>query len=142
MILSAGSIGTPQIMLLSGIGNAKELKKLGINALVDSPEVGMNLQDHALLPNQFSVNGTQTWEAARDKSVAQAQMTEYTTNGTGPLVDSMTNHIAWLQVPKSSPIWANATDVISGPTSSHYELVIAVRFTTIIITISISFVKF
>lgn len=45
IILSAGSINTPQILLLSGIGPQNELAKLGINSLVNLP-VGHNLQDH------------------------------------------------------------------------------------------------
>ncbi len=46
VIVSAGSLQTPQILQLSGIGPAGLLKSLGIPVLVDSPEVGQNLQDH------------------------------------------------------------------------------------------------
>lgn len=46
IILCAGAFGSPQILMRSGIGHAKELNDLGIEALVDSPEVGKNLQDH------------------------------------------------------------------------------------------------
>ena len=49
VILCAGAIGTPYLLLLSGIGAAGELEALGIAPLVDSPEVGRNLQDHILL---------------------------------------------------------------------------------------------
>lgn len=48
IILSAGGFSTPQILMLSGIGDADELKTVGITALVNSPEVGKNVQDHIL----------------------------------------------------------------------------------------------
>ena len=46
VLLSAGSIGSPQIMMLSGIGPADLLGSTGIEVLHDLPEVGANLQDH------------------------------------------------------------------------------------------------
>ncbi|THU93690.1 alcohol oxidase [Dendrothele bispora CBS 962.96] len=46
VILAAGSLQTPQILELSGIGNAQILSKHGIKTLVDLPGVGENLQDH------------------------------------------------------------------------------------------------
>ncbi|XP_043799761.1 glucose dehydrogenase [FAD, quinone]-like [Apis laboriosa] len=47
VILSAGSIASPQILMLSGIGPKEHLKKMGISTLADLP-VGRNLQDHAI----------------------------------------------------------------------------------------------
>jgi choline dehydrogenase len=46
VILSAGTIQSPQILQLSGIGPAELLRKHGINVVVDAPEVGENLKDH------------------------------------------------------------------------------------------------
>ncbi len=46
VILSAGAIQSPQVLQLSGIGPAHLLKRYGIDVVVDSPEVGENLQDH------------------------------------------------------------------------------------------------
>ncbi len=46
VILSAGSYGSPHILLLSGIGPAAHLRDFGIAAAVDAPEVGANLTDH------------------------------------------------------------------------------------------------
>lgn len=46
VILSAGSINSPQLLQLSGIGPAEVLKPLGIEVLHESPAVGRNLQDH------------------------------------------------------------------------------------------------
>ena len=46
VILSAGSIGSPQILMLSGIGDASEIRDTGVKPLHDLPGVGKNLQDH------------------------------------------------------------------------------------------------
>lgn len=46
VILSAGSINTPQILMLSGIGPGHDLHRLGLPVHLDQPEIGANLQDH------------------------------------------------------------------------------------------------
>ena len=48
LILSGGAIGSPQLLLLSGIGPADELDALGIDVIHDAPEVGRNLRDHPM----------------------------------------------------------------------------------------------
>ena len=46
VILSAGSVQSPQLLELSGIGNPEILKAAGIEVKVENPNVGENLQDH------------------------------------------------------------------------------------------------
>ncbi|WP_084397322.1 choline dehydrogenase [Henriciella aquimarina] len=46
VILCAGAVQSPQILMLSGIGPAEELRKHGISPIADRPEIGRNLQDH------------------------------------------------------------------------------------------------
>ena len=46
IVLSAGAIDTPKLLMLSGIGPADHLREFGIDVRVDSPGVGSNLQDH------------------------------------------------------------------------------------------------
>ena len=53
VILSAGSVGSPQILQLSGIGPADVLKKAGVDVVHDLPGVGGNLQDHLEVYFQF-----------------------------------------------------------------------------------------
>lgn len=50
VILSAGAIASPQLLMLSGIGDANELERLDIQPILHAPYVGKNLQDHPLLP--------------------------------------------------------------------------------------------
>lgn len=54
VILCAGALGSPEILLRSGIGPRAELQELGITVQVDSPKVGKNLQDHFLSPVIYS----------------------------------------------------------------------------------------
>ncbi|MEZ0165466.1 GMC family oxidoreductase [Kineococcus sp. LSe6-4] len=55
VVLSAGSIDTPKLLMLSGIGPAEHLREFGIDVVVDAPGVGENLDDH--------VEGLVFWEA-------------------------------------------------------------------------------
>ncbi|MDA1127988.1 MAG: mycofactocin system GMC family oxidoreductase MftG [Chloroflexi bacterium] len=50
IVLSAGAIASPQILMLSGVGPAKHLEDKGITVVKDVPGVGKNLRDHPLVP--------------------------------------------------------------------------------------------
>jgi choline dehydrogenase len=50
VIVCAGTLESPKLLLLSGIGPGGELRRLGIDVLVDLPGVGENLHDHGLVP--------------------------------------------------------------------------------------------
>ncbi|HEY9833446.1 MAG TPA: GMC family oxidoreductase N-terminal domain-containing protein [Stenomitos sp.] len=49
VIVSAGAFDSPKLLMLSGIGDAKQLQAMGIPVVVDLPGVGQNLQDHILV---------------------------------------------------------------------------------------------
>ena len=55
IILSAGSVGSPHILMLSGIGPASHLAELGIPVVVNSPGVGQNMRDHPNVTVKFTV---------------------------------------------------------------------------------------
>ena len=63
VILSGGAFNSPQLLLLSGIGPADELKPLGIQPLHDLPGVGKNLQDHASIGMVFKARGKIAFDA-------------------------------------------------------------------------------
>ncbi|MGP9489042.1 GMC family oxidoreductase [Glutamicibacter sp. 287] len=50
VVLSAGALGSPQILLRSGIGPGEELEQVGVKPVLESPQVGKNLHDHLLAP--------------------------------------------------------------------------------------------
>ena len=60
IIMAAGSLGSPQIMMLSGIGPAADLAKLGIDVALDKPGMGANLHDHLQLRMIYKVSGITT----------------------------------------------------------------------------------
>lgn len=60
VILSAGVVGSPTILLRSGIGPAADLASHGITAIADLPGVGGNLQDHVQAPLMFACNAPLT----------------------------------------------------------------------------------
>lgn len=57
VILSAGAVGSPQVLMLSGIGPREHLESLGITCQVDAPEVGQHLKDHLQLGLMFPAPG-------------------------------------------------------------------------------------
>ncbi|THU79468.1 aryl-alcohol oxidase [Dendrothele bispora CBS 962.96] len=133
VILSAGSIGTVQVLMLSGIGDSESLASWGINTVLDNPSVGQNLTDHPIIGQSWFVNNTETWEkAARNATLAAEQLEEWQTTRTGPLrltylfyLDALGNHQGWLRLPDNSSIFEQIADPASGPNSAHYELIFA-----------------
>ena len=56
VVLCAGAIGTPQLLMLSGLGPAAELEAAGVAVVQDLPRVGQGLQDHLAVASVFSAN--------------------------------------------------------------------------------------
>ena len=57
VVLSAGSVGSPHLLLLSGVGPAEELSRHGVPVVRDLPSVGRDLTDHLLVPLAFEALG-------------------------------------------------------------------------------------
>ena len=86
VILSAGAIGTPQILQLSGIGPARKLRSLGIEVVHNLPGIGANLQDHLQIRAVFKIQGAKTLNTMANSLIGKAKMgLEYLLRRTGPM---------------------------------------------------------
>ncbi len=86
VILSAGAIGSPQIMMLSGIGSGADLAALGIPVVHDRSGVGANLHDHLQLRLIYKVAGIRTLNEMYGSRLAQMKMgLDYALFRKGPL---------------------------------------------------------
>jgi choline dehydrogenase len=86
VILAAGSIGSPQILQLSGIGPGAHLSEHGIKTRIDAPGVGENLQDHLQIRTAFRVSNTKTLNEMQASLWGKAKIAaEYALRRTGPM---------------------------------------------------------
>ncbi len=86
VVLSAGSIGSPQLLQLSGIGPGQLLHHLGIPVLHDAPGVGANLQDHLQIRAVFKVQGVKTLNVQASSLWGKAMIgLEYALRRSGPM---------------------------------------------------------
>ncbi|KAF9561257.1 alcohol oxidase [Agrocybe pediades] len=125
VILSAGSIGTPHILLHSGIGDENELAKVGIHPVLHLPGVGKNLTDHPLFVVGSVLNITDDadfWGDLSTNATLEAEALQlWNKNKTGPLaVFRRFDQIVWARVAQF--ILPKGVDLSSGPNSAHYEL--------------------
>ncbi|KAK7052423.1 pyranose dehydrogenase 1, partial [Favolaschia claudopus] len=127
IIISGGSIGTPHILLNSGIGNKTALASHGIKAVVDLPDVGQNFVDQPLVPNSWYVNTTETFESYTENSTKlEEYVREWNETRQGPLVSTVVGgHVAWLRLDANSSIFSKHSDPAAGADTPHIELQIA-----------------
>jgi choline dehydrogenase len=86
VLLAAGSIGSPQILQLSGIGAAAHLQSLGLEVKLDLPGVGANLQDHLQIRAVFKVQGAKTLNTLANSWWGKAMIgLEYALRRSGPM---------------------------------------------------------
>ncbi|MDM0117404.1 GMC family oxidoreductase N-terminal domain-containing protein [Variovorax sp. J22R133] len=86
VVLSAGSIGSPQILQLSGIGPAELLRQHGIDVVADLPGVGGNLQDHLQIRAVYKIDGAPTLNVLASSLFGKAKIgLEYAFKRTGPM---------------------------------------------------------
>ncbi len=86
VILSAGAIGSVQILERSGVGSAAHLNSLGIPVITDLPGVGENLQDHLQLRMVYQVSGIQTLNTKASSLLGKLMIAlEYLFKRSGPM---------------------------------------------------------
>ncbi|KAI0033001.1 alcohol oxidase [Vararia minispora EC-137] len=130
IILSAGAVGSPTILLHSGIGPASELKALGIKPIVNNAQVGKNAQDHSLITNSYYVNeSAYTLDVIGfNASYNSEVLAEWQENKTGPLTLNACNQLGWFRNPEQYTTVDDIPDPSAGPTSGHYELIFTDAF--------------
>ncbi|WP_336325709.1 GMC family oxidoreductase [Halovenus sp. HT40] len=95
VIVSAGAINSPQLLMLSGIGPAEHLEEMGIDVVADLPGVGKNLQDHLYVPVVYDSAEPITL----DNAETIANFGKYKAFGDGPLTSNVGEGGAFLQTP-------------------------------------------
>ena len=99
VLLAAGAIGSPQLLMLSGIGPAEHLRELGLEPRHDLPGVGENLQDHPFLTVLWEVRDTRTLYGA-DKP---KPMAEWLLRRSGPLTSTAAEAVAFVRTRPGLP---------------------------------------
>ncbi|KAG6855735.1 hypothetical protein H0H87_011405 [Tephrocybe sp. NHM501043] len=120
IILAAGSVGTPHILLNSGIGSSSALTAAGVTPIVDLPDVGNNLSDHPVIGNPWLVSGSDTFETLRRNP--DAALAEWKASKTGPYSDTILDHIGFVRIPKQL---VPKPDTAAGPDSPHFEMIVS-----------------
>ncbi len=86
VILSAGAIGSPHLLMLSGVGPAAQLAQHGLATVLDKPGVGANLQDHLQLRTIYKVSNVKTLNAINATLLGRTGMgLDYVLRRRGPM---------------------------------------------------------
>ena len=102
VVLCGGAINTPQLLMLSGIGDARALNALGIDVVLDRPAVGRNLMEHPLIRPTWRVNRPSysptggPWQKA-------GFVARFLRSGQGPIA-TVTEALAFLRTSPGEPV--------------------------------------
>ncbi|KAJ7311737.1 glucose dehydrogenase short protein [Mycena albidolilacea] len=122
-ILSAGSVGTPTILMNSGVGNKTALTALGIPSVLDLPSVGSNATEQPGINAGWSVSSTQTADGiTQNATLFNKAFAQWNATHTGPFVNIPVTHIIWTRLDADSPIFQDVTDPSAGPKTPHIEI--------------------
>jgi choline dehydrogenase-like flavoprotein len=102
VVLSAGTVQTPQILMLSGIGPGDHLREHGIEVVKDVPGVGANYHDHVASPIHMETwNPTSYGLSWRVLGRDLVHLVQYLTTRTGPLAGNVFESVAFLRTDPS-----------------------------------------
>ncbi len=115
IILSAGAIGSPQLLMLSGVGPAEHLEGVGIPVVLDSPGVGQNLKDHPKLYVTWRISDGYSKGDAPARGGATLRFTapdsEYRNDLSIGMAAFVTPRVKTLKVPNDGEIEASDPDL-------------------------------
>ena len=89
VILTAGAIGSPRLLMLSGIGPAAHLKSVGVPVVHDAPGVGANLQDHVDLSVMAECTGPHSYDPVKRLDRTVLAGLQYLLFRSGPVASSL-----------------------------------------------------
>jgi choline dehydrogenase len=89
VILSSGAIGSPRLLMLSGIGPADHLASVGVKTVYDQPGVGANLQDHVDLFVIAECTGDHTYDRFAKPHLSALAGLQYLLTRRGPVASSL-----------------------------------------------------
>ncbi|KAA1470704.1 alcohol oxidase [Dentipellis sp. KUC8613] len=128
IVLSAGLVGSPYILLHSGIGDARTLRSLNISVVADIPSVGQNLTEQALTPfTRWLTRSNDTFQhILENATLTQEAYAQWNASHTGPFAAGGINQFVWLRMNESDPevkaMIEKYGDPAAGPDSPHYEI--------------------
>jgi choline dehydrogenase len=93
VVMAAGAVGTPHLLMLSGVGPADMLNEHGIPVVVDAPSVGRNLSDHLLVPLAFAGRGFES----PGVGAGPEQIRQYLEDRVGPLNSIVSEALTFLR---------------------------------------------
>ncbi|KAJ3522397.1 hypothetical protein NMY22_g11912 [Coprinellus aureogranulatus] len=134
IILSAGVVDTPVLLMRSGLGPAADLRAANITPIVDIPALGKNFIEHIGLPMTWSVNSTLTDDELdrRDTPLFDQQLAQWRSQHTGRLTQTSLTHIMFDRIPANASIWASTPeDPSGGPNAPHYEQIVSNKWTSL-----------
>jgi choline dehydrogenase len=100
VLVCCGSVQSPQLLMLSGIGSADHLRSLAIPVIVDLPGVGQNLQDHLFLAVSYQCKKPVTL----DKAENLANFLKYLAFKTGPLTSNVAESGGFVTLTRGAPV--------------------------------------
>lgn len=103
VLLCAGAFGSPQLLLLSGIGPGADLRKLGIPVRHDLPGVGRNLQDHPIVPVAFTAKTPDSIDRAEDFPQVLRNVWNYLRGRKSPFNSNIAEAGAFLRTQPDEP---------------------------------------
>ncbi|KAI1194132.1 GMC oxidoreductase [Nemania serpens] len=101
VIVSAGAFASPQLLMVSGVGPAKALRKLGIPVVADRPGVGQGMQDHLYFGPAYKVVGTTTSSLVSSPKYAAEAASSFQDNAEGILTNPSNDILGWEKFPQS-----------------------------------------
>jgi len=108
VILSAGAMHSPQLLMLSGVGPASTLCQHNISVVADRPGVGQNMHDSANIGGvRYEVN-VPTLSVLNEPAVLAETTINYLNNGSGPLSNPGGDFVGWTKLPNRAALGALA----------------------------------